>query len=175
MTKDWLVFLQVLFFSATLDDTVKNFVTRIVAKEHNEIFVKKEELSLDAVKQYKVHCPNELAKIEVIKDYIFKIGENVGKTIIFVRTRNSAKMLHEALVDLGYDVSSIPDALQLEERDKMVKEFKDGLTRVLISTGALTRGFDQDQVLIWFLYLCLPIICPCIKLFFMHLPSCCLG
>ncbi|RHN60372.1 putative RNA helicase [Medicago truncatula] len=98
---------QVLFFSATLNDIVKNFVTRIVAKEHNEIFVKKEELPLKAVKQYKVHCPDELAKIEVIKDYIFKTGEN---------------------------------------RDKMVKEFKDGSTGVLISNDVLARGFDQDQV-----------------------------
>jgi len=35
--------------------------------------VKKEELSLDAVKQYKVRVPDELEKIEVIKNYIFEI------------------------------------------------------------------------------------------------------
>jgi ATP-dependent RNA helicase DDX19/DBP5 len=148
VTKDWLVFLQVLLFSATFDDTVKNFATRIVAKkEYNEYFVKKEELSLEAVKQYKVHCPDELAKIEVIKDYIFELGENVGQTIIFVRTRNSAKMLHKSLVDFGYEVTSIQGALQTEERDAIIKEFKDGLTQVLISTDVLSRGFDQDQVL----------------------------
>ncbi|KEH15937.1 DEAD-box RNA helicase family protein, partial [Medicago truncatula] len=112
---------QVLFFSATLNDIVKNFVTRIVAKEHNEIFVKKEELPLKAVKQYKVHCPDELAKIEC---------KNVAK----------------ALVDLSYKVNSILDALEHEERDKMVKEFKDGSTGVLISNDVLARGFDQDQV-----------------------------
>jgi len=148
VTKDGFVFLQVLLFSATFDDTVKNFATRIVAKkEYNEYFVKKDELSLEAVKQYKVHCPDELAKIEVIKDYIFEIGENVGQTIIFVRTRNSAKMLHKSLVDFGYEVSSIQGALQTEERDTIIKEFKDGLTQVLISTDVLSRGFDQDQVL----------------------------
>ncbi|RHN60375.1 putative RNA helicase [Medicago truncatula] len=147
VTKDWLVFLQVLLFSATFDDTVKNFATRIVAKkEHNEYFVKKEELSLEAVKQYKVKCTDELAKIEVIKDYIFELGENVGQTIIFVRTRNSAKMLHKSLVDFGYEVTSIQGALQTEERDTIIKEFKDGLTQVLISTDVLSRGFDQDQV-----------------------------
>ncbi|XP_004506252.1 DEAD-box ATP-dependent RNA helicase 38 [Cicer arietinum] len=138
---------QVLLFSATFNDTVKNFVTRIVEKkEHNKLFVKKEDLSLDAVKQYKVRCPDELAKIEVIRSYIFEIGENVGQTIIFVRTRNSAKMLHKALVDLGYEVTSIQGALEHEERDKIVKEFKDGLTQVLISTDVLARGFDQQQV-----------------------------
>ncbi|XLR55344.1 hypothetical protein S83_006016 [Arachis hypogaea] len=137
---------QVLLFSATFNDIVKNFVERTVKKDHNKLFVKKEELSLDAVKQYKVRCPDELSKIEVIKDYIFELGENVGQTIIFVRTRQSAKMLHKSLVDMGYEVTSIQGALDHEERDKIVKEFRDGLTQVLISTDVLARGFDQQQV-----------------------------
>ncbi|MED6149703.1 DEAD-box ATP-dependent RNA helicase 38 [Stylosanthes scabra] len=137
---------QVLLFSATFNDTVKNFVERTVKKDHNKLFVKKEELSLDAVKQYKVRCPDELSKIEVIKDYIFELGENVGQTIIFVRTRQSAKMLHEKLVEMGYEVTSIQGALDHEQRDKIVKEFRDGLTQVLISTDVLARGFDQQQV-----------------------------
>ncbi|KAJ1397032.1 RNA helicase, DEAD-box type, Q motif [Sesbania bispinosa] len=137
---------QVLLFSATFNETVKNFASRTVKKDHNKLFVKKEELSLDAVKQYKVHCPDELSKIEVIKDYILEMGENVGQSIIFVRTRNSARMLHKSLVDLGYEVSSIQGALDNEMRDKIVKEFRDGLTQVLISTDVLARGFDQQQV-----------------------------
>ncbi|CAL0299353.1 unnamed protein product [Lupinus luteus] len=137
---------QVLLFSATFNDIVKNFVSRTVKRDHNKLFVKKEELSLDAVKQYIVRCPDELSKIEVIKDYIFEIGENVGQTIIFVRTRESAKMLHQALVAFGYEVTSIQGALSHEERDKIVKEFKDGLTQVLISTDVLARGFDQQQI-----------------------------
>ncbi|XP_020961032.1 DEAD-box ATP-dependent RNA helicase 38-like [Arachis ipaensis] len=137
---------QVLLFSATFNDIVKNFVERTVKKDHNKLFVKKEELSLAAVRQFKVHCPNELSKIEVIKDYIFELGENVGQTIIFVRTRQSAKMLHKSLVEMGYLVTSIQGALDHEERDKIVKEFRDGLTQVLISTDVLARGFDQQQV-----------------------------
>ncbi|XLR00332.1 hypothetical protein S83_066530, partial [Arachis hypogaea] len=77
------------------------------------------QLSLDAVKQYKVHYPDEL-QIEVIKDYIFELGENVGQTIIFVRTRQSAKILHKSLIDIGYEVTSIQGALDHEERDKIV-------------------------------------------------------
>ncbi|KAG4377574.1 hypothetical protein GLYMA_18G155900v4 [Glycine max] len=137
---------EVLLFSATFNDTVKNFVSRTVRMDHNKLFVKKEELSLDAVKQYKVYCPDELAKIDVVKDYIFEIGENVGQTIIFVRSKITARLTHEALVKLGYEVTSIQGSLSNEERDKVVKEFKDGLTQVLISTDILARGFDQQQV-----------------------------
>lgn len=141
---------QVLLFSATFNDTVRAFVSKIVkelfVRDYNQMFVKKEELSLDSVKQYKVSCPDELSKIMVIKDKILELGQKVGQTIIFVKTRNSAAMLHRALVEYGYEVTTMQGALRQEDRDKIVKEFKDGLTQVLISTDVLARGFDQAQV-----------------------------
>ncbi|KAL1557878.1 DEAD-box ATP-dependent RNA helicase 38 [Salvia divinorum] len=141
---------QVLLFSATFDDAVKAFTSKIVGeiflKEYNQMFVKKEELSLESVKQYKVHCPDEHSKIMVIKDQILELGEKVGQTIIFVKSRNTASMLHQALVKLGYEVTTIQGALNIEDRDKIIKEFKEGLTQVLISTDVLARGFDQSQV-----------------------------
>jgi len=136
---------QVLLFSATFDETVKNFVSKVV-KDYNQLFVKKEDLSLESLKQYKVILPDELAKIGVVKDRILELGENIGQIIIFVNTKRSASMLHTSLVDLGYEVTTIHGALNLEDRDKIVKEFKDGLTQVLISTDVLARGFDQQQV-----------------------------
>lgn len=117
-----------------------------VVKDYNQLFVKKEDLSLESLKQYKVNLPDELAKIQVVRDRILELGENIGQIIIFVNTKHSAKMLHQSLVDLGYEVTTIHGALNLEDRDKIVKEFKDGLTQVLISTDVLARGFDQQQV-----------------------------
>uniref|UniRef100_A0A803PNJ8 RNA helicase n=1 Tax=Cannabis sativa TaxID=3483 RepID=A0A803PNJ8_CANSA len=136
---------QVLLFSATFNETVKNFVSKIV-KDYNQLFVKKEDLSLASVKQYKVYCPDEMTKIQIIKERIFDLGENIGQRIIFVRTRNSASMLHKQLVDDGYAVTTIQGANTPEVRDKIIKEFKDGLTQVLITTDLLARGFDQQQV-----------------------------
>ncbi|KAG9455335.1 hypothetical protein H6P81_008239 [Aristolochia fimbriata] len=136
---------QVLLFSATFNETVKDFVTRVI-KDANRLFVKKEELSLDAIKQYKVFCPDELAKNEVIKDKIFELGKNWGQTIIFVRTRRDADRLYKELEAYGYDCTSIHGATAQEERDRKVEEFKKGLTKVLISTDLLSRGFDQQQV-----------------------------
>ncbi|KAJ3673570.1 hypothetical protein LUZ60_005562 [Juncus effusus] len=136
---------QVLLFSATFNETVKGFVQRVV-KDANQIYVKKEDLTLEKLKQYKVYCPDELAKIEVIKDKIFEFGQKVGQTIIFVRTRNSTKMLRDALTKEGYECTAIQGALTQEDRDKIIQEFKNGLTKVLITTDLLARGFDQAQV-----------------------------
>ncbi|KAK1392216.1 DEAD-box ATP-dependent RNA helicase 38-like [Heracleum sosnowskyi] len=133
---------QVLLFSATFNTTLKEFARQISGNECNHLFVKKEELSLDSVKQYKVYCPDEVSKIMVIKDKILEMAQ----IIIFVRTRNSASMLHRSLVEYGYQVTTIQGAFKQEYRDTIVKEFKEGLTQVLISTDLLARGFDQPQV-----------------------------
>lgn len=136
---------QVVLFSATFNETVKNFISRVV-KDYNQLYVKKEELSLESVKQYKVRCPDERAKVLVIRDRIFELAENLGQTIIFVRTRNNAAMLHKALAELGYTVTTVQGAATPEDRDKIIQEFKNNLTKVLISTDLLSRGFDQQQV-----------------------------
>nr|GEV79904.1 DEAD-box ATP-dependent RNA helicase 38 [Tanacetum cinerariifolium] len=141
---------EVLLYSATFNDKVKVFVSKIFkeifVKEYNQLYVKKEELSLDSVKQYKVKVPDELSKIMVIKDKIMFLAQKLGQTIIFVRTRQSAGYLHKALVNEGYPVTTIQGALNQEDRDTIIKEFKAGLTTVLISTDLLARGFDQSQV-----------------------------
>ncbi|KAJ4744435.1 ATP-dependent RNA helicase DBP5 [Rhynchospora pubera] len=136
---------QVLLFSATFNEMVKAFIPKVI-KDANEIYVKKEELTLEKLKQYKVWCPDELAKIEVIRDRIFEFGQKVGQTIIFVRTKESTKMLQSALTKEGYECTAIQGALDQEVREKIIQEFKDGFTKVLISTNLLARGFDQAQV-----------------------------
>jgi ATP-dependent RNA helicase DDX19/DBP5 len=138
---------QVLLFSATFNEMVKAFIPKVV-RNANEIYVKKEELTLDKLKQYNVWCPDELAKIEVIRDRIFEFGQKVGQTIIFVRTRESTKMLQSALTSEGYECTAIQGALKQEDRDKIIQEFKGGLTKVLITTDLLARGFDQAQVVL---------------------------
>ena len=70
---------------------MKSFVSKVVKENSNQLFVKREELSLDAVKQYKVYCPDEMAKVLVIKDRILELADKVGQTIIFVKSRRSAQ------------------------------------------------------------------------------------
>ncbi|EOA35076.1 hypothetical protein CARUB_v10020188mg [Capsella rubella] len=136
---------QVLLFSATFNETVRKFVEKIVKGDPNKLFVERKALTLDSVKQYKVVCPEEQNKIEVIKDQIMELGD-IGQTIIFVETKVSADKLHKALAEMGYDVTSIHGSMTVADRDTVVKEFKANLTQVLIATDVIARGFDQKQV-----------------------------
>lgn len=137
---------QVLLFSATFNEAVKNFVSKTVKNAHNQLFVKKEELSLASVKQFKVTCPNEAAKLLVVKDRILEFANKLGQAIIFAKSKRSAIMLHKSLTEMGYEVTTVHSDLSIEDRDVVIKEFKEGLTQVLIATDLLSRGFDQEEV-----------------------------
>ena len=50
------------------------------------------------------------------------------------------------MTDAGYPVSSIHGDITQVERDVIMKEFRTGKTRVLITTDLLARGIDIQQV-----------------------------
>eukprot|EP00245_Coleochaete_scutata_P011958 TRINITY_DN4539_c3_g1_i1.p1 TRINITY_DN4539_c3_g1~~TRINITY_DN4539_c3_g1_i1.p1 ORF type:complete len:583 (-),score=121.20 TRINITY_DN4539_c3_g1_i1:63-1811(-) len=137
--------LQILLFSATFSEKVKQFVTRTIPNA-NKVFVPKEELSLDVIKQYRVVCPSRDSKLEVLQERIFPIAEKLGQSIIFVKTRESARELHRRLDEAGHKCTSIQGGMEHSERDRVIREFRSGETKILISTDVLARGFDQAQV-----------------------------
>jgi len=59
-----------------------------------QVFLQREQLSLDVIKQCRVKCPTVPDKQKVLKEMIFPNCEKLGQTIIFVRTRDTARSLH---------------------------------------------------------------------------------
>ena len=45
----------------------------------------------------------------------------------------------------GHRCTSIQGDMEKDARDRVVAEFRDGATKVLISTDVLARGFDVTQ------------------------------
>uniref|UniRef100_A0A7S0R1G1 Helicase C-terminal domain-containing protein n=1 Tax=Pyramimonas obovata TaxID=1411642 RepID=A0A7S0R1G1_9CHLO len=105
-----------------------------------------EDLSLDVIKQHFVECPRESDKEEVLKNRILPACDKLGQTIVFVKQRKAAKRLHMALHEAGWKCTSISGDMQFEERDRVIDEFRKGLTKILIATDVLSRGFDQSTV-----------------------------
>ena len=46
----------------------------------------------------------------------------------------------------GYKCTAIEGGMDHSDRDRVVKEFRDGLTKILISTDVLSRGLDVSTV-----------------------------
>lgn len=59
-----------------------------------QVFLRKEQLSLDVIKQCRVRCPQGQDKQRVLKEMILQNCDKLGQTIVFVRTKESARQLH---------------------------------------------------------------------------------
>lgn len=135
---------QVLLFSATYNDEVQR-IAKNVAPRANHISVKRETLSLDKVAQFFIHTGSRGARFDVITE-IYELL-TVGLSIIFVRTRATAADLTTRLRAEGQSVSVLyGGSMAPEERDKVIDEFRQGTTRVLVTTNVLSRGVDISAV-----------------------------
>jgi superfamily II DNA/RNA helicase len=75
---------QVVLFSATYKEEVREFAERVVPNA-NMISLKREELSVDAIKQLYLDCPNAESKYETLCS-IYGLC-NIGQSIIFCHVR----------------------------------------------------------------------------------------
>jgi len=135
---------QVLLFSATFDQHVKEFARKI-AENAVEIIVKTEELSLDSIKQFYIECANVEEKYTTLTS-LYGLCE-IGQSIIFVHTVATAKELTNRMRRDGYTVSLLHGRdMSPEQRDLVMADFKSGKTTVLITTNVIARGIDVLSV-----------------------------
>jgi hypothetical protein len=67
----------------------------------HKVFVEKEQLSLDVIKQYRVDVNDVAQKDAILQEYILKNADRLGQTIIFVASRRTAQALYQVrYVDL---------------------------------------------------------------------------
>ena len=135
---------QIVIFSATYTDEILAIADSITSEPKKKILMKYEELSLDLIKQYKVEVKYENFKYPTLADLYTKL--QIGQCIIFVNSINTANHLEKRLTKDGFGVSKIHGDLNTEQRTAVLKDFRIGLTRVLIATDVLSRGIDIEQI-----------------------------
>ena len=134
---------QVALFSATIPEEVLKLSDKII-KNPIKILVKKDQITLEGIKQYYVGVERKEFKIEVLVDLFDTIS--VTQSIIFVNRKRDAEYVYDFLKSKGFGISLITGNLSQDERNQVIKDFREGKTRVLLTTGLLARGFDVQQV-----------------------------
>jgi len=134
---------QVAIYSATMPQDILEITTKFM-KNPIKILVKKEQLTLDGIKQYFIALASEQEKYETLTDLYKSIS--VGQSMIYCSSKKKVSWLAEQLTNEGYPVSSIHGDITQVDRDIIMKEFRTGRTRVLITTDLLARGIDIQQV-----------------------------
>ncbi|ODQ67762.1 DEAD-domain-containing protein [Nadsonia fulvescens var. elongata DSM 6958] len=134
---------QLVLFSATFPDEVRAYAQKVVPNA-NEIKLKHEELNVDAIKQLYMDCDSAEHKYEVLTELYGLL--TIGSSIIFVREKKTADNLYKRMTLEGHKVSVLHGDLTSQDRDQLIDDFREGRSKVLITTNVLARGIDIATV-----------------------------
>jgi translation initiation factor 4A len=135
--------IQVGLFSATLPSDILEITQRFMRKPV-KILVKKEMVTLDGIQQYYIDVRRENHKLETLMDLYQTL--TISQAIIYCNSRRKVDWLTDMLNQSDFTVSSIHGDMDSSERNLIMKEFRSGSSRVLISTDLLARGIDIHSV-----------------------------
>jgi len=134
---------QVCLFSATMPLDVLEVTDRFM-REPIRILVKKDELTLEGIKQFYIAVDREEWKLETLCDLYETL--TITQAIIYCNTRRKVDWLQEEMQKRDFTVSCMHGDMDQRERDIIMREFRTGSSRVLITTDLLARGIDVQQV-----------------------------
>ncbi|XP_044138433.1 ATP-dependent RNA helicase DDX19A [Bufo gargarizans] len=134
---------QMLLFSATFEDSVWNFAQKVVP-EPNIIKLKREEETLDTIKQYYVLCNSREEKFHALCNIYGSI--TIAQAMIFCHTRKTASWLAGELSREGHQVALLSGEMMVEQRAAVIDRFREGKEKVLVTTNVCARGIDVEQV-----------------------------
>ncbi|CAF0892893.1 unnamed protein product [Adineta ricciae] len=135
--------IQVILLSATMPSDVLEVTTKFM-NDPIKILVKKEELTLEGIRQFYVTVEREEWKLDTLCDLYETL--TITQAVIFCNTRRKVDWLTEKMRGRDFTVSAMHGDMDQKERDVIMKEFRTGSSRVLITTDLLARGIDVQQV-----------------------------
>merc|ERR1712002_568087 len=134
---------QVVLVSATLPHEILEMTHKFMS-DPIRILVKRDELTLEGIKQFFVAVEREEWKFDTLCDLYDTL--TITQAVIFCSTKRKVDWLAEKMREANFTVSSMHGDMPQKERNEIMREFRSGQTRVLISTDVWARGLDVPQV-----------------------------
>jgi len=134
--------IQVALLSATMPPDILELTSKFM-RNPVRILVKKAELTLEGIRQFYINLRDEW-KFETLCDLYSTL--TIAQSIIYCNTKNRVIELAQRMNDADFTVSAIYGEMPGEEREMIMREFRSGSSRVLITTDLLARGIDVQQV-----------------------------
>ena len=134
---------QVVLLSATMPEDVLA-VTKKFMRDPVRILVKRDELTLEGIKQFYIGVEKEEWKFETLTDLYETV--TITQAVIFCNTRRKVDWLTEQLHSQEFTVSAMHGDMDQQQREVIMREFRSGSSRVLITTDLLARCIEVQQV-----------------------------
>jgi translation initiation factor 4A len=134
---------QACLFSATFTPEILELTEKFL-RNPVRVLVKRDELTLEGIRQFYVAIEKEDWKLDVLCDLYESL--TISQAIIYCNTQRKADNLRAEMEKRDFTVSTMHAGLDHHERELVMKQFRNGASRVLISTDLLARGIDVQQV-----------------------------
>merc|ERR1712093_496084 len=130
-------------FSATMPQEILD-LTQKYMRDPIRILVKRDELTLEGIRQFYIAVEKEEWKLDTLCDLYETL--TITQAIIYANTRRKVAWLTDKMRERDFTVSAMHGDMDMKEREIIMKEFRSGSSRVLITTDLLARGIDVQQV-----------------------------
>ena len=135
--------IQILLFSATLPPDILK-LTKHFMREPAKILVKSQELTLEGIRQYYIAVEQDQWKMDVLLNLYANL--DINQALIYCNTKKRVEELEKTMAEHEFTVSIMHGEMDQIKRDIVMKQFRQGAVRVLITTDLLARGIDVQQV-----------------------------
>jgi len=134
---------QTCLFSATIPLDMLEITEKFV-ENPQQILIKKEELTLAGIKQFYIAIEEEKWKLDTLCDLYETL--TINQAIIYCNTKHKVEALANEMTKKDFTVACIHGDMEQKTRENIMKEFRAGANRVLITTDLLARGIDIQQI-----------------------------
>src|SRR5436305_4931489 len=132
---------QTMFFSATMESSVKYLVERHV-RDAVRVEVGSTTKPAEQVDLH-VYEVEQNDKIELLQTML---REEQGSFLVFARTKHGADRLAKRLAEAGFKTAAIHGDRSQGQRNQALKGFQDGYYRVLVATDVAARGIHVENI-----------------------------
>ncbi len=133
---------QTLFFSATMPPEIQKLADTILYKPV-KVEVTPVSSTAETIEQ-SLYFTNKKEKKSLLVHVINE--HNIGRVLVFTRTKHGADKLVKDLVRAQISAEAIHGNKSQNARQRALSNFKAGQTRVLIATDIAARGIDIDDL-----------------------------
>ncbi|XP_066991386.2 uncharacterized protein [Anabrus simplex] len=137
---------QTLMWSATWPKEVKNLAEEFLS-DYVQINVGSLQLSANHNIQQIVEVCQDGEKEDKLNNLLQEIGsERDNKTIIFVETKRKVETITDTIRRCGFRALCMHGDKSQQERDYVLREFRNGKSHILVATDVAARGLDVEGI-----------------------------
>ncbi|AUD07391.1 DEAD/DEAH box helicase [Spirosoma pollinicola] len=134
---------QTLLFSATMPNKIREFSKKLLTEpEEIRLAVSKPAAGID--QQFYLAFDNQ--KLPLLAHLIKNSTKPVQSMVLFTSRKSEVNSIVRALSKLGYDSRGISSDLEQDDREVVLRDFKNKVFPILVATDVLSRGIDIDNL-----------------------------